>query len=169
MQPPEPLVFADDGAFPNSRLPALLYRGAIVTGRDLGPAFETLFGRNGWTGSWRNGLYSFHHYHSTAHEVLGIHRGNVKVLLGGEKGRVITLTAGDVVVIPAGVAHRNVESSSDYGVVGAYPTGTSPDVQYGKPGERPGTDRTISSLDIPSLDPVGGASGSLASLWSKAR
>jgi len=124
MQPPEPLVFADDGSFPNSRLPALFYRGAIATSRDLGPAFETLFGRNGWTGSWRNGLYSFHHYHSTAHEVLGIHRGSVKVLLGGDKGRMVTLTAGDVIVIPAGVAHRNVESSSDYGVVGAYPTGT---------------------------------------------
>ena len=40
MQSPEPLVFADDGSFPNSRLPALFYRGAIATGRDLGPAFE---------------------------------------------------------------------------------------------------------------------------------
>jgi len=108
MQSPEPLVFADDGSFPNSRLPALFYRGAFATGRDLGPAFENLFGRNGWTGSWRNGLYSFHHYHSTAHEVLGIHRGSVKVMLGGEKGRLVTLTAGDVIVIPAGVAHRNV-------------------------------------------------------------
>ena len=90
----------------------------------------------------------------------------MKVMLGGEKGRLVTLTAGDVIVIPAGVAHRNVESSSDYGVVGAYPTGTSPDVQYGKPGERPRTDKTISSLAIPSLDPVSGSAGPLAALWN---
>jgi uncharacterized protein YjlB len=168
MQSPEPLVFPDDGSFPNSRLPALLYRAAL-TGRDLGVGFENLFGRNGWTGSWRNGLYTFHHYHSTAHEVLGIHRGNVKVMLGGEKGRVISLTAGDVCVIPAGVAHRNLEASSDYGVVGAYPTGTSPDVQYGRAGERPGTDKTIASLALPTLDPVGGTAGALAAIWAKAR
>jgi uncharacterized protein YjlB len=167
MQPPETFALVDDGSFPNSRFPALLYRAAI-SGRDLGPAFENLFGRNGWTGSWRNGLYTFHHYHSTAHEVLGIHRGSVKVMLGGEKGRIVSLSAGDVVVIPAGVAHRNVEASSDYGVVGAYPTGTSPDLQYGKPGERPATDRTIASLATPS-DPVSGAGGSLPGIWAKAR
>ena len=31
---------------------------------------EALFARNGWLGAWVDGIYSFHHFHSTRHEVL---------------------------------------------------------------------------------------------------
>jgi uncharacterized protein YjlB len=148
-------LLADDGTFPNSVFPALVYKGALG-GRDLAAGFEALFARHGWTGSWRNGLYGFHHYHSTAHEVLGVYSGLVHVQLGGERGVVVDLSAGDVVVIPAGVAHKNIGASDDFHVVGAYPTGTSPDLRYGKPGERPASDRTIATLALPG-DPVGGA------------
>src|SRR5262245_63617582 len=116
-----------------------------------------MFEANGWFSSWRNGLFSVHHYHSTAHEVLGVYQGRVTARLGGERGAPITLVAGDVVVIPAGVAHKNDGASADFRVVGAYPAGTSPDMQYGKPGERPGTDRAIARIGLPAGDPVGGA------------
>lgn len=154
----------DTGAFPNSHLPAVIYDG-VLTGGDLAAGFEALFEQHGWTGSWRNGLYRTHHYHRTAHEVLGVHRGRVKVRLGGPAGPVLELRAGDVVVIPAGVAHKNEEQSDDFGVVGAYPTGTSPDLQYGKDGERPRTDRNISALALPSSDPAFGKNGALVRLW----
>src|SRR3954464_1093660 len=95
---PETYLLADDGTFPNSRLPVLVYRGVLETPEPS--AFERLFEANGWSSSWRNGLYTVHHYHSAAHEVLGIYDGRVATRLGGERGRLITLVAGDVVVIP---------------------------------------------------------------------
>ena len=160
---PETHVFADDGVFPNSRLPVLIYRGVLATPKAA--AFETMFEANGWSSSWRNGLYSVHHYHSTAHEVLGIYQGRVTARLGGERGLSVTLLAGDVAVIPAGVAHKNDGASADFRVVGAYPAGTGPDMQYGKAGERPAADRNIAGVPLPGGDPVRGARGPLATLW----
>src|SRR5215472_7999642 len=53
-------------AFPNSRLPLLLYTKPIVLpGKDPAAAVEKVFEANGWKGSWRNGIYAYHHYHST--------------------------------------------------------------------------------------------------------
>jgi uncharacterized protein YjlB len=159
---PETHVFADDGTFPNSRLPVLIYRGVLASPNAA--EFERMFEANGWSSAWRNGLYSVHHYHSTAHEVLGIYEGRVAARLGGGRGASVTLVAGDVAVIPAGVAHKNDGASPDFRVVGAYPVGTSPDMQYGKPGERPGTDRNIARVGLPTADPVRGRAA-LALLW----
>jgi uncharacterized protein YjlB len=156
--------FGDTGEFPNSKFPALVYQ-RVLAGEDLAARFEALFAQHGWTGSWRNGLYRTHHYHSTAHEVLGVYRGHVKVRLGGPEGRLVTLEAGDVAVVPAGVAHKNEAQSDDFGVVGAYPTGTSPDMNYGKSGERPRTDQNIARVARPPKDPVAGATGALLRLW----
>jgi uncharacterized protein YjlB len=156
-------LFADDGVFPNSRLPVLVYRRVIADVSAIG--FEQLFERNGWSAAWRDGLYSVHHYHSTAHEVLGIYKGRVTARLGGPAGITVTLEAGDVVIVPAGVAHKNDGASADFSVVGAYPAGTGPDMQYGKPGERPGADRNIARVALPGGDPVRGARGPLATLW----
>ena len=69
----------DDGIYPNNeKLPLLAYKGALKPS-DHNPAaiFESLFEANRWAGSWRNGVYGFHHYHSTAHEALGIYSGLV--------------------------------------------------------------------------------------------
>ncbi len=162
---PEIVHTKDSGAFPNSRLPALVYRGVLHGAQDLASSFEALFARNAWTGSWRNGLYSRHHYHSTAHEVLGVYRGSVTVRLGGPDGTAVELRAGDIAVIPAGVAHKNEAQSDDFAVVGAYPRGTSADLQYGKADERPRSDRNIAAVPLPELDPVAGAAGALLRHW----
>src|SRR5437764_15149088 len=119
---PEQLNFNDDGIFPNSRLPLLVYRHAITTdAKDPSSIFEQRFAGNDWTNSWRDGVYSFPHYHSTSHEVLGVYSGAATLRLGGEHGKNIEVHAGDLIVIPAGVAHQNVGASNDFGVVGAYP------------------------------------------------
>jgi len=118
--------FADDGVVPNnSRLPLVVYRGVLEAGPDAAAACEKLFAGNGWSGGWRGGVYPYHHYHTTAHEALGIVAGSAKVRLGGDSGAVVDLNAGDAVVIPAGVAHKGEAASPDLLIVGAYPGGAS--------------------------------------------
>jgi uncharacterized protein YjlB len=162
---PKTYRLKDGGKFPNSPLPALVYTGVFAPSDGLARAFETLFEKNGWNDSWRNGLYKVHHYHSTAHEVLGVYRGEVRICLGGEDGQRVTLRAGDVAVLPAGVAHKNENQSDDFAVVGAYPDGTSPDLKYGENGERPRTDKNIAAVPLPPADPVQGKAGALTRLW----
>jgi hypothetical protein len=93
----------------------------------------------------------------------------VKVHLGGPHGRIVDLSAGDVVVIPAGVSHKNVGCSDDLLVVGAYPAQTSPDMCYGKPAERPAADERIARVPLPPQDPVEGHDGPLASQWGSGK
>jgi uncharacterized protein YjlB len=155
-------VFHDDGTYPNNSLPLVFMKSAGATDPST---IEKIFHENNWVNSWRNGLYSFHHYHSTAHEALGIYSGWVKAQLGGPGGKIVTVEAGDVVIIPAGVAHKNIDQSPDFKVVGAYPIGQNPDMKYGKPGERPEADQNIQSVDLPEHDPVYGPTGPLMELW----
>lgn len=164
---PEPHRFADDGTIPNSPLPALIYRAALVPlPADAAAAFERLFARHGWEGAWRDGIYPFHHFHSNAHEVLGIARGEVTVRLGGPGGAALTLRAGDVAVLPAGVGHKNEGSSPDLLVVGAYPGGGGWDLRRGAPEEREIVRRNIEAVTLPAADPVHGSEGPLQRLWA---
>src|SRR6266480_2554245 len=106
---PEQFSFKDDGIFPNSAFPVLFYRQALITeAKDPASIFEQRFAEDDWTNSWRDGVYSFPHYHSTSHEVLGVYRGSATLRLGGERSRNVAMDAGDVIVIPAGVAHQNI-------------------------------------------------------------
>src|SRR5947209_2207761 len=162
----EELFFADDGRVPNNpALPLIVYRAALETGPRCAADCETLFADNGWRGAWRNGIYAHHHYHSTAHEVLGIAAGSVRVRLGGEDGTTVELHAGDVVVIPAGVAHKNEGASPDLVVVGAYPGGKSPDMcgPAAQQCERPL--RNVREVPLPAADPVYGKPGPLIERW----
>lgn len=165
MESPEAYVFADDGRFPNSPLSVLVYRAVASVAIERASHFERLFSAHAWPAAWRNGLYAQHHYHSTAHEVLGVYDGWVKARLGGERGGLLTLQAGDVIVIPAGVAHCNEGQSRDFRVVGAYPRGTEMDMVYGQPRERPAADRRVAAVPLPEQDPVFGSSGPLLVLW----
>ncbi len=160
---------ADDGIFPNNeRLPALVYRGAFVLSRDEPAAIiEDVFRRNGWGGTWRDGIYSYHHYHSTAHEVLGVASGTARVQLGGDAGPIFELAVGDALVIPAGVAHKNLGSSPNFLVVGAYPAGQDWDMNYGRPGERPRADRNLELTPLPATDPLFGSEGPLIKQWKR--
>jgi uncharacterized protein YjlB len=170
MVPTGPVInklLKDDGAFPNnSKLPLLVYPGILVL-PPTNPAagVEKLFELNGWHGCWRNGIYGFHHYHSTAHEVLGVYGGSAQVQMGGKHGASLTVTCGDVIIIPAGVAHKNIGADSDFRVVGAYPRGQGPDMCYGKSGERPRADHNISKVALPKMDPVYGVDGPLVKHW----
>jgi uncharacterized protein YjlB len=165
----EELRFTDDGHVPNNAaLPVIVYRAALETGPGAVAACERLFAGNDWGATWVNGIYAHHHYHSTAHEVLGITAGSVRVRLGGERGKVVELAAGDVVVIPAGVAHKNEGASLDLTVVGAYPGGKSPDIRRPAAQDREQALRNISRVPMPARDPVSGQSGPLLERWRAA-
>ena len=158
----------DDGAIPNNpELPLLVYRHAVdLPDRDPATVFEVLFTANGWPAAWRNGIHPFHHFHSTAHEALGVYRGTATARFGGENGVDLTVSAGDVVIIPAGVGHKALEASADLGIVGAYPAGTGPDLCRGARGERPASLAAIARVPVPDRDPLYGAEGPLCRHWS---
>jgi uncharacterized protein YjlB len=159
--------FEDDGTFANSRLPLLLYREALSPDAVDPEAMEALFEQDGWPPRWRSSVFTYHHYHSTAHEVLGIASGEATLMLGGPNGGEFDVAAGDVIVIPAGVVHRRLSSSADFLVVGGYPLGQDWDLLRGAPGDRPMADENIAKVPMPTSDPVGGLDGPLVSEWRK--
>jgi uncharacterized protein YjlB len=162
-------VLADDGRFPNSRLPLVVYTAAVgMRAGEAAAAFEEFFASHDWGGSWRNGVHDFHHYHSMAHEVLGVSRGSAVLRLGGPGGVSVDARTGSCIVIPAGVAHCRIRATPDFQVVGAYPLGQRPDMCLGRPGERPEADRRITALPLPDQDPVEGGAGWLLPLWEPA-
>jgi uncharacterized protein YjlB len=158
--------FADDGRIPNSCLPLLVYRGALPATVDLAAEFERRFAANDWRGAWRNGIFAYHHFHSTSHEVLGIAAGEAVVRFGGERGATVTVEAGDAVAIPAGVGHCLERGSTDLLVVGAYPEGRAWDIRRGDPAERAEVLANLAAVPLPATDPIEGAEGPLLPLWS---
>jgi uncharacterized protein YjlB len=126
LRPRKPLrmKFRDDGYIPNNaKLPLLIYRKVVRFDRRHDPAatLEAIFNAHSWGEAWRNGIYDFVHYHSMIHEVLGVARGSASLRLGGNKGRTVKVTAGDVILVPAGVGHECLKAGKDFLVVGAYP------------------------------------------------
>ncbi|HEY8963535.1 MAG TPA: cupin domain-containing protein [Alphaproteobacteria bacterium] len=167
---PQTIIFQVGDDVPNNpRLSVLIYRAALDSNAsDLPDRMEHLFQLNDWRGNWRNGIFNYHHFHPNAHEVLGIAAGNVDVKLGGEKGEVITLKAGDIVVLPAGTGHKRVSDKQGLVVIGGYPKGQE-DYDICKSLEEcPGAQKRISEVPLPKKDPVYGENGPLISLWANA-
>jgi uncharacterized protein YjlB len=163
MTRPDLHSFEAEGGFPNSQLPALVYHD--VADACTAGACEELFARNGWLGAWVDGIFSFHHFHSTAHEALGVVAGTASVILGGPVGRRLDVARGDVLVLPAGTGHCNVGSSGDFLVVGAYPNGMLWDLRRGDPAELDEVVANIAAVPLPAAGPVDGPGGSLTEIW----
>jgi uncharacterized protein YjlB len=163
----EAFILTNDGVFPNNpKLPLLMYKKALNAEiPDLISHVQAIFADHHWGNSWIDSVYDFHHYHSTAHEVLAVCGGQAHILFGGEHGIEQSVSAGDVIVIPAGVAHKNLGSERGLVVVGAYPRGQEHDMCYGKHEERPTRDRNIVSVPLPEADPLYGAEGPLLEHW----
>ena len=162
------IALDDDGNIPNNVLPLLVYQSAFdldALRRESATLVQEIFRANNWVGSWVNGVFSYHHYHSTAHEVLGCFSGSATVQFGGPNGVEVTVNTGDVIVIPAGVAHKNLGCSGDFGGVGAYPPGQQTDLLAGRACERPRADENIARVPLPATDPVFGGDGPLLREW----
>jgi len=157
----EAVTFHESDWVPNNpQLPVLVYNAPLPDG-----GLESLFARNGWAGIWTNGVFTYQHYHSGAHEVLGVASGTATLLIGGPGGRQFKVKAGSCLILPAGTGHQNLRSSGDFQVVGAYPPRQHADIQTSAATEE--MVAKIKGLPLPDTDPVQGPSGSLTKLWRK--
>lgn len=159
-------IFKDDGQFPNSGLFLLIYKNVFTLPEThAASAIEEILKNNDWKNSWQNGILDYHHYHSLTHEVICVYEGEANVLFGGPHGLAENVSKGDVIIIPAGVAHKCNKASNDFKCIGAYPEGKEYDVKNGKISERPEADENIRNVKLPDTDPVFGPDGPLILNW----
>lgn len=161
---PELLQLSSDGHTPNSALPVLIYRQLPLAG-DYAAQFETLFASHLWPARWRATVFDYQHYHSTTHEVLGVARGEARLLLGGAQGQEVSVRAGDALVLPAGTGHCQLWASDDFLVVGGYPLQQPYDLQRPEVADHDQSLARIRQVFVPISDPVAGTQGALVSLW----
>jgi uncharacterized protein YjlB len=148
----------------NRKLPVVIYRRALAPeSGDLAEAFEMLFERNDWPPQWRDGIFDYHHFHATAHEVLGVCGGSAQVIVGGPGGRVVTISAGDALLLPAGTGHCLQSFERHFQVVAGYPQGQQWDIR--REALSPEELRTMEALPFPPLDPLDGKHGPLVEHW----
>lgn len=158
------IYFEDDGSIPNNpSLAVALYRNAF---KDNPNKIEETFNGHGWTNSWTNGVFGYHHYHSNTHEVLGVKSGSAVVLIGGEQGQEVEIRTGDVAILPAGTGHKKISASADFQIVGAYPGGISPNKKMGNLDDRLDVLKDIQNTPLPQKDPVYGIKGPLLKSWT---
>lgn len=154
------------GGVPNDKLPLLIYQQAVPSNTANADGFLTdLFARNGWPVQWRYQIFTFTHYHSNTHELLGVSQGQAQVQLGGGTGPTARVQKGDVILIPAGVGHKQLSASADFQVLGAYPLGLSPDLYHDDPSKLAQTRKNIAQIAMPKTDPVTGKTGGIRQRW----
>jgi uncharacterized protein YjlB len=159
MKIPRRIYFEKASDVPNSKLPVLVFRSALAPASpEKARRFREAFRRNGWAGVWTDTVYDYTHFHSNAHEVLGIAEGKVTIILGGAQGRRFRLKAGDMLAIPAGVGHRRIGGDAGLKVIGAYPRGQS---HF----NMKRTGRAVPRVPIPETDPLYGRGGPLTRCW----
>lgn len=154
--------------FPNNEWPVLHYPGAVLhLLREPNPAQAVLklFEQNGYTNGWVNGIHPFHHFHSNSHEVLGCVSGEARVQLGGPGAEVYTFSKGDVLLLPAGTAHKRLDATDDFQIVGAYPGGQDFDMQKGEAADYEKMKENVKATAVPHSDPVEGENGAVKKYW----
>lgn len=161
-----PIFLSPNKGIPNNPdLPLLLYRQVFPAGNELEKQFRKAFGENNWAGIWTNGVFGYHHYHSTAHEVLGVAAGSATLIFGGPGGQEVEVTAGDMVVLPAGTGHCRKQASSGFSVVGAYPKGQQDYDICTETDDVAEKVKHIAKVPLPQTDPIAGKQGPLLQHW----
>ncbi len=164
---PQYLTFQPVNSVPNNVLPLIIYPQVLpeeIEG-DIADYFEDLFARHQWPPAWRSPVFAYTHYHPNTHELLGISAGWAQILFGGETGRAVTVRAGDVVLIPAGVGHHQLAASEDFFAVGAYPKGMKPVTCRDDPADLERSLLAIPRVPLPEYDPLTGEEGALTTIW----
>lgn len=162
-------IIPENGYFPNNVVyPLLIYKIALNLENEKSPeSIQRLLKDNGWYQSWVDNIYDYHHYHSNTHEVLVIYNGEGVVQIGGENGKIYDIEKGDVIIFPAGLAHKSISLSNNFKCVGAYPLDIDYDMNYGKAEEHPQVDINIKHVPLPAQDPIFGKNGLLFDYWKE--
>lgn len=148
----------------NDRFPLLKYHGAFSP--PVSPSkVENHLQENRWYNSWRNGVFPYHHYHATVHEILVCYGGSARVQFGGAEGPEVDITEGDAVLIPAGVGHKRLSADGRFVVIGAYLDGASWDLRRPERSDLSEAKEAISAVGKPPADPITGNVGGLIGLW----
>jgi uncharacterized protein YjlB len=166
------LRFERTKAVPNSTLPVLVYKRAIaISGSPLEPRLEerlrALVLRHGWNVDWieSDAVYRYTHYHSTAHEVLVVLDEVAELRLGGANGKEVRVGPGDLIAIPAGVAHRRISGNKDFRVAGLYTDGSAWDLLRQTRRDYKLALQNLPGVELPIADPFYGKDGSLMQYW----
>lgn len=157
---------ADNGVPNNPLLPLIIYPQAVPEEEeDIAAWLEERFASHDWPPAWRDNVYPYTHYHPNTHELLGIGAGWAEILFGGDNGRVMTVHAGDVVLIPAGVGHKQIAASEDFFAVGAYPRGMQPGTLRDEKHDLHRAQELVKRVPLPQLDPLRGSEGAVIDIW----
>ena len=114
------LSMDDDGTFPNNKeYPLLLYKSAFLGTQSK--ATQMITGSGQWTSPWVWGIFPFHHYHSNAWELLLCTRGEAIIQMGGPTGPMVQVATGDLMLVPPGLAHKQILDSGGFTLLGSYP------------------------------------------------
>lgn len=205
---------------PNSPYPLLHYPGLLTSQIDtstsaagIAPQVHSLFTKNGWQTQWifRYGSTQEAHYHRETHECMAVLSGSATIRFGAadtdpdleasthgtareEGGIELQAHAGDVFILPAGLAHKTYDTTpanefalltpgkgrgieaenplealdkielNGFTMLGAYPSGGRWD--YATGGEDAGQYERVWGVPKPEMDPVLGSDESgLRGLW----
>jgi uncharacterized protein YjlB len=154
------LTLVENDDFPTrSRKDIIVYRNAVdPDAADCAEQFEALFTENGWRLEWRGRISDAGHFHSRAHEIIAIVKGSTILAFGGGKGKRFFLDAGDAVLVPPGLLHRQAGAwAGGVEAVGAIPEGVEWDLRREPPVDEP--DGGKAPVDRPCCDPILGMRG----------
>ena len=151
------LIDKPSGGVPNNKLPVMIYHRVIPPNIvDNADYLEHLFRSNGWPPQWRYPVYTFTHFHSNTHEALGVFAGTARLQLGGENGKIIEVKAGDVLLLPAGIGHKQISADEEFMLVGAYPPEMKADLCHDEPAQLTARTKAVVAVPLPATDPVTG-------------
>ncbi|RVX67749.1 hypothetical protein B0A52_07872 [Exophiala mesophila] len=173
---PEVYHLTPNRGAPNSDKPVLIYRDCLPLPISEEKTTEFLES-HAWVkkGTW--GHIDVRHFHPNTHECYGVFQGESTILVGcggvdpDDQGTKIDVSVGDVIVLPAGTGHCNLQSTKDYRYIGVYPDGAPPwRSELGKePIDLAEMRKETGSVLLPAEDPVNGANGPLLSLWTRTK
>ncbi|WP_192986008.1 cupin domain-containing protein [Carnobacterium mobile] len=165
----ETFYVEENQPFPNNSLPVLYYPKRVTDllgGSNSAKKVLALFEQNGYSNGWVNGIFPYHHFHATTHEVLACIAGEATVQLGGPDTEAYSFSKGDVLLLPAGVAHKRINANDEFQIVGAYPDGLEPDIQKGEAENYETIKQMVASVAKPDKDPVEGEDGAVLKYWT---